>query len=793
MSPRTRRWLVVSLGVVMLLFAGRWLASFLAMRWWAEAISPEALATATRWQLLGLGLDVGAVLIASAWFIVQGLLVARAIGSVQVEHRYGDAVVREVVPTRLLVMGAVVVGLVLGLLTGAGARNWRAPYALARETIVLGVDDPLLGVDVGDLISRVPLWRHLLGYWLTLVVLGLVLAVALYLAIGGIRRGPERPEIHPDARRHVGGLLAILAATIGVWYLLAPYRIATSLDVPLGLAAASIRVLAAHAATGAAIAVTAMSLAWAYRGRHSLVVAGWLVLGCVAVAERLVLPAFVAESAPRERDAQSRVFDQVLHQVHPEEALPSPDSLPAVTRVLDTAILGAWTRARAGRLYGAVPLAGDPAGAWLMAWDPDVHEPGAGAVRVADGALGPGGQPLVLDTLVRLPGGPRTAPGLAGWRAVDRGVRAGGLLRRAALAWALQAPAILRLPRDATIDWHRDPAARVAALMPGVEWSIEGPVIVDGRLQWVVAGLATIGHAPLSTRIAKDGRTVSGVVAALVALVSADDGAVRVYRDPGHHPVGEAWAAVYRAMTAVTDGATLPPGAMGYSRTLFAGQLDVLAQPHWGFGVRPLDGAADSVRAAAPPAEGVRAGEWQAMLEDPGRGRSAVLLVARRRNGLPVIDAIRLPDPAMPTPRDITAAWLRMPRPSQLADSLRAAGDTLLHGPLRWHVGAAGPVAWQGFRGAGVGNPIGVVWVGTAWPAGIGGDRRPESAWRDLGGRDTVGGSAPRVDALGQLDAVRTWLARADSALQRGDLTAFGRAWEALRGLLLQPPGRGPE
>ena len=34
----------------------------------------------------------------------------------------------------------------------------------------------------------------------------------------------------------------------------------------------------------------------------------------------------------------------------------------------------------------------------------------------------------------------------------------------------------------------------------------------------------------------------------------------------------------------------------------------------------------------------------------------------------------------------------------------------------------------------------------------------------------------------------REWMARADSALARGDLTAFGRAFEALRKLLAQEP-----
>lgn len=791
MTPRTRRWLAAALGVVALLFAGRWLAAWFTLRWWAAAISPEAHAAVARWQLLGLGLDVAAITVASLWFTLQGSLVARAIGTVQVERRFGDAVVREVVPPRRLLLGAALLGLLLGMLTGAGARNWRAPFALSRQTAVVGIDDPLLGVDVGDLVTKVPIRHELLGYWLALVLIGLTLTLLLYLMIGAIQRHDGELRIHADARRHLGGLLAILAASIGVWYLLAPYRLATSIDVPLGLASASIRVLAANAATGAAIAVVAMSVAWALRGRHSLLVAGWLVLGCVVLVERLLLPAFIAEGQAPERDAQARTFDRVMHQITIAEGAPSSDSVPAVTRVVEEQQLLGWSAARAARMHFATPDDREAGTTWLMAWRPDLHEVAGEIVAVPDDRVAPGGQPLITGTEGRFPRGFATAPGLAGWAMSPTGVRVGGLVRRAALAWTLQAPAILRLPPDAVIDWDRDPAARAAALMPAIAWSTDDLVQVGGRWVWVVSGRAAIDRAPLSTRVPLGDRTVSGVVLALVALVGTDDGTVTVYRDPSHHPVGDAWAAVHRALAGEREDRALPV-QVGYPPALFTTQLDVLSRPHWDVGVRPLGPAEDSLHSPLP-VRGSRAGEWQAMMEDPSHGRSISLLVASRREGQPVVTVHRLPDPAMPALRELTAAWLRMPTPSQLRDSLRAAGDSLVPGPVHWHVGAGGPVAWQAFRSAGHSGATALLWVGTSWPAGVGGDRGPARAWR--------GWSATQADSLGQrgeefgaLQAVRTWMARADSALARGDLTAFGRAWEALRGLLLDgAPQRGPD
>lgn len=789
MTPRTRRWLAAALGVVALLFVGRWLAAWFTLRWWSAAISPDAHAAVARWQLLGLGLDLAAIIVASLWFTLQGWLVARAIGTVQVERRFGDAVVREVVPPQRLLLGAALLGLLLGTLTGAGARNWRAPFALSRQTAVLGIDDPLLGVDVGDLVTKVPIRHELLGYWLALVLIGLALTLLLYLMIGAIRRHDGELRIHADARRHLGGLLAILAASIGVWYLLAPYRLATSIDVPLGLAGASIRVLAANAATGATIAVVAMSIAWALRGRHSLLVSGWLVLGCVVLVERLLLPAFIAEGQAPERDAQARTFDRVMHQITITEGVASADSVPAVTRVVEEQQLRGWTAARAARMHFATPDSRETGATWLMAWRPDVHEASGEIVAVADDRVAPGGLPRLVGSEARFPRGFATAPGLSGWAQSPTGVRVGGLLRRAALAWTLQAPAILGLPEDAVIDWDRDPAARAAALMPGIEWSTDDLVMIGARWMWVVTGRVAIERAPLSSRVSLDGRTVSGVVMALVALVGVDDGTVTVYRDPSHHPVGDAWAAVHRALAGEREDRALPV-EVGYPSALFTTQLDVLSRPHWNVGVRPLGPAEDSLHPPLP-VRGSRPGEWQAMMEDPSHGRSVTLVVASRREGQPLVTVHRLPDPAMPALRELTAAWLRMPTPTQLRDSLRAAGDSLVPGSVHWHVGAGGPVAWQAFRSAGLSGATALLWVGTSWPAGVGGDRSPTTAWRGWSLTSADSGGRPGEE-FGALQAVRTWMARADSALTRGDLTAFGRAWEALRALLLEnAPRRG--
>ena len=70
----------------------------------------------------------------------------------------------------------------------------------------------------------------------------------------------------------------------------------------------------------------------------------------------------------------------------------------------------------------------------------------------------------------------------------------------------------------------------------------------------------------------------------------------------------------------------------------------------------------------------------------------------------------------------------------------------------------------------------------------IGGGRTPEAAWRTLSAAGASGGGPVPFDVVNRFEAIRAWVRRADSALARGDLTAFSRAWEAVRGLLTEPP-----
>ncbi len=312
MTPRARRYIGALAVLVAVLFVGRWSVEFVAERWWAATISPATASFVTNWQLLGLALDVGAILIATVWFAIQALLVARAIASVQVTHRLGDLQLREAVPTRLLLGGAIASGVLLGLIAGAGAHAWRTPMVLASRGVTYGIRDPLLNLDIGVFVSQLPAWDLMHRFAVLLGVLGLGFCFALYSGIGAMRRERGTITMHLDARRHMGVLLSVVALTIAVGYRLVPYHLAAASVTSVTLAGMATRVRAAEIVSGIAIATAILSLVWALRGRNTLLIAAWLVLAVGAAGERFVVPALVEEGPPAPtRMAAARRFDAV--------------------------------------------------------------------------------------------------------------------------------------------------------------------------------------------------------------------------------------------------------------------------------------------------------------------------------------------------------------------------------------------------------------------------------------------------------------------------------------------------
>jgi hypothetical protein len=253
-----------------------------------------------------------------------------------------------------------------------------------------------------------------------------------------------------------------------------------------------------------------------------------------------------------------------------------------------------------------------------------------------------------------------------------------------------------------------------------------------------------------------------------------------VFLRPGAGPVAEAWAALAEAV--VEPASAIPPGvaaAARYPSELLDVQARVLAREPWSVGV---PAGSDSNRRAIPPAIAWRTASAPSLVvpfEQPRESRLSAVLEGRGDGTLlltRVDSAVALPGPAT-----LATRWHRFVSFEQLRDSVAAAGARLETGPVRIWLGPRGLGAYEVAYVRRHGTQAAVVWVSVASGSRLGAGRTAAEAWSNL-----RGATAPLPPGVvrSQLDEARRWLRRADSALRRGDLPGFGRAFDALKDVL---------
>ena len=799
MTLRARRLVTAAVVLVALLFVGRWSVAFVAERWWAATISPAAASFVSSWQLLGFALDIGAIVAASIWFALHALLVARAIASVQVSHRLGNLQLREVVPTRFLLGGAVGSGILLGLIAGAGAHAWRDPIVLAMRGVAYGVLDPLLNLDVGVFVAQLPAWDLLHRFAVLLALLGLAFCVVLYSSIGALRREGGSIVAHPDARRHLGALLGVVAIVIALGYRLAPYHLAAASIPSLTIPGALARVHAADVMSGLALATAVLSLYWALRGRNSLLLAGWIILAIGAVGERYAMPA-LAEAGPPSptRLVVLRRFDALAWGIREAASVNEIEMIPAVTALWDEALLGRMVERGGGLLEAATrtelkTLEGQTVPVWLVASPAPGDSAQLEVLAVEDGIATPAGAPLMLRSLEesrsarpvwRTLADPRSRPLATSWRSVSGGVSASSPLRRLLLAWARQAPGILADHPRPDIDWHLDPVARAGALLPMLSWLPADLVLLNARPVWLVQGMVVTQQFPLATRSHWRTQRVAGVTPAVLCTVDAASGETHFYADPGADSLASAWIGIIGSL--IGSAASIPVelrSRITYRPEWLQAQAAVLQGPGWNAG--------EPVAQSGAPVPVWLSGKtpaFQIPFEDAGRTAISTVVTAYRVSGMPQLRLDRRDAESGLGDRrvELRQLWARAAVVVHLRDSVTAAGDTVWSRGPRWFSGGT-HAAWQTVFAVPRIGPPALLWVATDIGDRIGGGRTPGDAWRSV--TETEPGSDPRLpDDATTVESARRALQHADSAFRRGDMTAFGRAFEDLRRALFRSP-----
>lgn len=815
MSRRRRRILLALAGVVVLLFAGRWVASLLADRWWAARLSPSAAAFLTDWHVLRLTLDLTGVLVASAWFIGHLLLVYRAVGSVQVRRNVANLEFREALTPGVLLGVVVGTGALLGLLVGTGASEWWEAVVLGWHGVTYGIVDPLMQNDLGLYVAGLPLWRATHGFFFFLVLLALGVVFGLYLLVGAIRWLDGRPAINNHARAHIGWLLAALALALGWGYLLEPFELVAGLSGPVDAASWRATQLVAPLLTGVALATAGLSATWAMRPRHALVAGGWIVLASASIVGHWMVPPTMGGNG--EPADQTRLADRIGRSAYRLETLeeaalsprgdPTPPPVPSLWNSATVAQLVAGDSVDVLSIEPAViAVRNRPRAVWLAArLLPGGH---TALSAVADDRVSPSGEALFYhpgDSIARPGAAPLVELSESAFRPRAPAYRLGtdgpgvpvhGWLRRVVLAWALQAGDLLgSLPAGSRVDWALSPDRRLAMLVPFAEWGVPVPRIIDGDVVWLADGYLAAAAFPLAPRASWRGREIGSLQAAFLGVVDATSGVTRIFVRPGADALAQAWAEVSRGV--VEPVGSLPDAILRvtpYPVELFRLQARQVEQGAWKPGAL---GGRPAIDASAPPREGIG---WStdttgplflASYERVSERRLAAVLLGRREEGQDILTLLRVDSAdGLPSRSALESRWSRFPSFNALSDSIREDGGSLEQGPLRLALAPAGIVGYKVYYAQHGPGRLAVAWVSIAAGADrMGAGRSLAEGWNNLLGTTvpTMPGSAQAT----RLDEARRWLERADSALRKPDWTEFGRAWDGLRRALGLPSDTG--
>ncbi len=812
MSRRGRRLTGVLAAVVLLLFAGRWTAVLLADRWWASEFSPQAAAYITDWHILRLTLDLAGILIASAWFIGHLLLVYRAVGTVQVRRSVANLEFREALTPRTLLTVAIATGGLLGLLVGVGASGWWREAALAWHGVTYRIADPLMGRDLGVYVAQLPIWQAAHGFLLLLVLLGLSGVAALYMLVGAIRWIERRPAINTHARVHIGWLLTALALVLAWGYLLERYDIIAG---SLNLAEEPnwrTRLLVSPLLGGVALATAALSALWALRGRHTLVLAGWIVLALASVVGHWLLPAVLGGSLARavepatieQLDRMAYGLEQLRETQLVSAEQPAP---PAVPSLWNPAVVARAQPGDSAHLVSVDPAVLTRQGKRRPAWLVVRSDPGQrlSVSAIADNRVSRTGEPLyyrLSDTLFHQT--PTSlldlSPDLLQPEAPDfrlhqhdaPGVDVDSWGRRLVLAWALQAGELLgRLPARTRIDWRLSPEDRLGRLAPYADWSAPAPRIINGQLVWVLDGYLASETFPLTGRVPWRNRRVGSIRAAFIGTVNAESGATKVYLQPEADPLAETWARLSGGV--VEPGSAIPElvlHAAPYPSELFRMQAKELERSPWSAGSL---GGARRPSPTEPPLPQIgwnsdsSGPQLMSTFESPGDRRLKSVLVGSRDDGRLHLRLVRLDSTAtLPISGVLESRWSDFPSYDALTDSISEDGGKLEHpGPVRVDLGAGGPVAYQAHFATRPAGGLVLVWVSVAVRDRLGAGRTLSEAWGNLLGTSVP--APPGSPPSGRLEEAKRWMELADSALRLGDWSEFGRAWNTLRSVLGLP------
>ena len=772
-------WLAALL--VVALVGGRVLAVETAERAWAATFPGGEILLGGR--MLARQMQGFVIVFSMVWATGNLFVIYRSIGSVQMPRRLGDLEIVEAVPQRVLFTLTLGSGILGGLLLSLGTAGWWRDALLAGTPPHFGIADDILHHDLGYYVGVLPWQSTLQAHALAWTASATLVSGLLYVAIGSLRVRQGRLRTSEHARAHLAVLLALLALALAWGAALDPAELVGGLHGTVDQTALNVRLPTAAFVTAVGVATAIASLIWGWRDYPNLVLGSWAALLLALVASHTLVPGVVRASRTADESllrGHRAAQEQLAFGLTPIESGPPP-AFPSVEAALRGGGLPLWdagrvgsTAARAPRV--AVALSASPVG-WVAV--PLLSSPEGGAApRFAvetDSGLAVTRAPMRAgDTLTWFaPGATEFAVVSADtWPALrSQGIPLLGARRRAALAWALQAPSLAGAGTDEggrgrLLLWRRDVVDRLQRLAPFADFGEPIPVLTGGALWWVSWGYVSSETFPLARALRWHGQSVRYLRAGLLGAVRAATGETHVWLAPGHDSLTAAWATRFDPL--IEPQERIPDDLVRqvpYPADLFTLAAAQLARAN----------VADSEQWTPRPREPFQlalAGTlWTGMGFEVGTHptpRFVALLAG-------------YVGPAGPTLRLWRPGALEHLPPDLVGSSERSPGALRI-----WLVGSSITTLQGLFAQAPDSAPQGVANVYlTLGPRSGAGPTVPDALRSLLTGQVY----APRdTTQSGRYAQVRTLVARADSALKAQNLERFGQVWKEIRRLLAPAP-----
>jgi uncharacterized membrane protein (UPF0182 family) len=584
-----------------ILVLGRWSTGLYTDYLWYAALGASSVWRARIATIVILW--VASFAVASLFAFINLYAVRRSVVSLVLPRRIANVEIGEEVPGRYLLLSVSLLSFIVGVVLALPASSWT--QALLRQIgQPFGETDPYFGADLGFFVYWLPFEIALHEWSVILLAVVVALVVLLYALTPSLRW--ERGHLYVSAyvRRHfmiLGGVVMLVLA----WsYRLDMYRLVATGEGTGGVfTAVDHRVLVPAMLLLAVVTFcAALVVCWAgWSGQMRLAFLAVTTVLLLSVIARSVAPLLARRSVdPSAAAAQERPYIATRHgytrRAYGVDRM-RPDTLgagfsSALEAAPRVAIWDGETLAAAAQRLRRVRIIGSGAawqetGTTLTALLVErSSEAGAdrrdawGIGRFDATAVDERGMPVRLagsgrgldETLFDEPAAFDSAPAysvISDSLGRVAGVEMVSTRSRIAHAWALQNFRLLfgELPLDRPmIVRRRDVRDRVRALVPFfVQGSEVLPVVADDSLYWAVELYSASWSYPLSERFVLLGEERGYLHHAATALVEAVSGRVRFVLDANPDPVASSWAArfpdlfVAVASLPVPLQAVLPP------------------------------------------------------------------------------------------------------------------------------------------------------------------------------------------------------------------------------------------